>query len=88
MLNNFSLGLQKYKEKIDAGTMTKEDVANLKIIINKYLAFKKEVVVAIHTLQNINTLMEQCIPVLLSEQRSVEESELLFADGYLMQVDL
>ena len=39
-------------------------------------------------LENINTLTEQCIPVLLSEQRSVEESELLFADGYLMQVDL
>lgn len=26
--------------------------------------------------------MEQCIPVLLLEQRSEEESELLFADGY------
>lgn len=42
----------------------------------------------IHTLQNINTLTEQCILVLPLVQKSEEESELLFVDGYLMQVDL
>ena len=54
MLDNFALGMTKYKEKFAAGTMTKEDVTNFKILVNKYLMFKKEIIVAIHTLQNLH----------------------------------
>jgi len=55
MLENFALGMTKYKEKFTAGTMTKEDVSDFKIIVNKYFAFKKEAIVAVHTLQNIHS---------------------------------
>jgi len=55
LLDNFALGMAKYKEKITAGTMTKEDMSNFKAIVNKYLIFKKEVIVAVHTLQNLHS---------------------------------
>ena len=55
MLDNFALGMTKYKEKFATGTMTKEDVTNFKILVNKYLMFKKEVIVAIHTIQNLHS---------------------------------
>lgn len=43
----------KYKEKFEKGTVTKEDITNFKIIITKYMAFKKEAIIAVHTMQNI-----------------------------------
>ena len=55
MLDNFALGMGKYKEKFATGTMTKEDVTNFKILVNKYLMFKKEIIVAIHTIQNLRS---------------------------------
>ena len=55
LIENMSLGLTKYKEKFTAGTMTKEDIINFKIIVNKYLIFKKEAVIAVHTLQNLHS---------------------------------
>jgi hypothetical protein len=53
LLNNFALGLQKYKEKFTTGTATKEDIENFKTIVTRYMAFKKEVIIAVHTIQNI-----------------------------------
>ena len=52
-LANFALTMQKYKDKFTTGTVTKEDVTNFKIIMTKYMAFKKEAVIAVHTMQNI-----------------------------------
>lgn len=54
-LVEFSKTMSEYKTKFESGTVTAEDIKNFRTLTNKYFAFKKETIIAIHTMTGINS---------------------------------
>ena len=82
--NEYSSRISWFKEKIKAGIATKEDLQDLKELSTKYIALKKELALAIHTMGSIRSdnpdLMARLWTTVLKMFRSFWQSVLDIAD--------